>query len=312
MTTVPLNGAIVFWTSATPTTHDMRIALDKLGMGIFMPPRRAPVAILLSALKEYVQNDPALRGTTLIRPIKSADGYTLVTERRDDQGNSYSTTDTFTVTEGHTVYMNTLDMDPLHRMVHLYSRHRNVCTVDQVTQVAKRIALEGCQGVSLRPHSAMYYIPDSHMPAWDTAIIELTASLCLTAHKIRTGIDSQAQEAITAALSAETNALIEKVKTTDAANGGAKAYNARANEMRVMTDKLHNYSISLGLALTNLKKATIDSRKYAVRRALQKETAVTFAKGVAKQGLATPTVATPTPTVPLVKQEGGYKFPWET
>jgi hypothetical protein len=60
-----------------------RIGLESAGFGEYAPEPRPPAGALKDAL-EQVLGGPA----SLIRPLKTRDGFTVVTEERGENGNS--------------------------------------------------------------------------------------------------------------------------------------------------------------------------------------------------------------------------------
>src|SRR5690348_1259544 len=83
---IRIGGAVLFWTIGECTSRvSLLDGLDAAGFAAFVPEPRPPAGALKDAL-EHVLGGP----TTLIRPLKTRDGFTVVTEQRGDHGNYYS------------------------------------------------------------------------------------------------------------------------------------------------------------------------------------------------------------------------------
>ena len=322
---VKIGGSMVYWLPKSVDRADMVARLSNMVTGNSipqLPAERAQLPCLRDALY-YLYKAPQ----TLVRPLgPGKEGYAVVRELRDENGNSY---------DHQTLYW--LNPMVLHQIkdsgnqpteapldvLTAWEDQKEACTADQITVMLQRFLKDKCQGISLRSHGSMYWIPDQYWQQWEAVTTEIeraTPAKWETDHtefrRIRTVMDTNAVVAFGASLKEEVDELEAKIKAhiTDP-NTGRLALERRAADALELAKKVSDYETALGTSLSDLAGTLVnlqqDAAKAAIVATVRRDMTAQAAtdRWAGNGDLETPEKVQPT-IAPDTKLED-LKFPWE-
>lgn len=262
-----LGGGVIFWTIGEFTSREPLLAgWDWAGFGSFVPEPRPPAGALKDAL------DRVLGGShTLIRRLKTRDGFTVVTEERGEQGNAYRNSLVARINS------ETLDItftpfdERAQAIVDAYNEHLGLLRAPQVGASLVAV-LDSLGGTRLRPTGAIYWLPEHRLDDWQrVAQVVESAGVgkpnCI--YLLRHPMDADAIHAVRDAIVAEVSREAQRIDDEVTAGIlGARALDQRQTQAEELRRKIQEYEGLLGCGLQALHEAVDQAEQAACKAAL--------------------------------------------
>jgi hypothetical protein len=262
-----LGGGIVFWTLSEYTARShLQAGLEAAGFGQFTPEPRPAAGALKDAL-EHVLGGP----NTLIRPLKSRDGFTVVTEERGESGNCYANS-LVTRIDPDTLDITFTPFDQRAQpVVDAFNEHLGLLRPAQVSAALVAI-LDSLGGTRLRPSGAIYWLPLYQLDDWqrvaqavENAGVGRPHCVYLLRHQMDADAIRAVRDAIVAEVSTEAARLDREVAAGDLGERGLENRKVQAEELR---RKIQQYEDILGCGLDSLHAAVDQAEQAACKAAL--------------------------------------------
>jgi hypothetical protein len=260
-----IGGAVTFWTIGELTVRDLlRDGLEAAGFGTCVPEPRPPAGALKDALQQVLGGP-----TTLIRPLKSRDGFCVIQEQRGDQVNTYQHSLLARIDAALQITLIPYD-ERARPIVDAYNAHLGMLRAPQVSAALVDI-LDRLGGTRLRPSGAIYWLPAAHLPAWQQVAqaVELAGFGRLNAvYVLRHQMDQDAIRAVRDAIVAEVTGEAARIDQEVSAGAlGERALEHRKAQAEELRRKILQYEDILGLGLQSLHQA-VDQAEGAACKAV--------------------------------------------
>lgn len=294
-TMIKLNGRVVYWDLSGQSNYGLlKSGLTHIGVPELIPERCTEISAVRIALRKNVRRihehlSSTLQGKGLgVSDIRfdelkeGPSGYSITSIRSSKtvEGKSsleYPVTHTAVLSTGINIRgetfkyikFNTLKGDdlpePLRRQI-LDDFYAAIETVPSQKLSRTLVRLIGkCQGISLREHGSIYWIPDTHSRLWEqTKIVVEQSSAANTVYGFRTLIDADATRALTDAL--RSNILKELNKIDDSLRKGFKqegALERRREQADLLREKVQEYQLIIGEVNDELLERVESTRRSA-------------------------------------------------
>jgi hypothetical protein len=263
---IRIGGAVVFWTISEWTARiTLRDGLDAAGFGKYAPEQRPPAGALKDAL-EQVFGGPA----TLIRPLKTRDGFTVVTEERGENGNAYHNSLVARM-DARTFQITFTPLDSrASAIVDAFNEHLGLLRAAQVSAALVSI-LDATGATRLRPGGALYWLPAYRLNEWRDVVRAVEASGVGRPHcvyTLRHPMDADAVRAVRDAIVAEVSTEAARIDREIIAGGlGERALESRRAQAEELRRKIAEYEELLGGGLEALHVA-VDRAEQAACKAM--------------------------------------------
>src|SRR5581483_676890 len=227
---------------------------------------RPPAGALKSAL-EHVLGGPA----TLVRPLKTRDGFAVVTEQRGEHSNQYSNSLVARIDPATARIAFTPLDGRAQAVVDAYNRHLGLLPPAQVS-AALVAALDALGGTRLRPSGAIYWLPEYRLDEWQGVARAVEAAGVGRPHAVyvlRHQLDADAVRAVRDAVVAEVAAEAERIDREVSTGGlGERALAGRRDQAEELRRKIRQYEDLLGCGLEALHAAVDRAEQAACKAAL--------------------------------------------
>lgn len=276
-----IGGGVIFWTLGEFTSRTyLQAGFAAAGLERFVPEPRPPTGALKDAL-DLILGGP----TTLIRPLKTRDGFTVVSEERGDCGNAYLNTLVARI-DPHTLAIAFTPLDQrAPPIVDAFNEHLGLLRPAQVS--ASLVAILDSQGgTRLRPTGAIYWLPAYQLDDWQQAARVVEAAgvgrpncVYLLRHRMDQDAIRAVRDAIVTEVTLEAARIDREVASGGLGERGLENRKVQAEELR---RKIHQYEDLLGGGLESLHAAVDQTEQAACKAALL--AAVAMPEGVAHAG----------------------------
>jgi hypothetical protein len=261
-----IGGGVTFWTIGEWTLRGLlRDGLEAAGFGALVPEPRPPAGALKDALQQVLGGP-----TTLIRPLKSRDGFCVIQEQRGDRVNSYQHTLIARIDAALQITLLPYD-ERAQPIVDAYDAHLGMLRAQQVSAALVGI-LDRLGGTRLRPSGAIYWLPALHLPAWQKVaqVVEAAGfgrpnAVYVLRHQMDEDAIRAVRDAIVAEISAEAARLDQEVSSGELGERALGHRQAQAEELR---RKILQYEDILGLGLQSLHQAVDRAEETACKAIL--------------------------------------------
>jgi hypothetical protein len=223
------------------------------GFEKFVPEARPPAGALRDAL-DTVCGGPR----TLIRPLKTKDGFTVVTETRGDTENQYETSLTATIDPGTNRIRFTPTDERAWKIVEEFNKHLGLLRQHQVSNALVEM-LGHLGGTRLRPTGAIYWLPDNRLEEWrrvaqavELASLNRPSAVYLVSHPLNADAVRAVRDAIVAEVSTEATSIKNEVLE---GNLGERALENRRLVAEQLRAKIGLYEQLLDTGLADLRRA---------------------------------------------------------
>jgi hypothetical protein len=276
-----IGGAVTFWTIGELTVRGLlQDGLEAAGFGTFVPEPRPPAGALKDALQQVLGGP-----TTLIRPLKSRDGFCVIQEQRGDQVNTYQPSLIARIDAALQITLMPYDARA-QAIVDAYNAHLGMLRTQQVSAALVGI-LDQLGGTRLRPSGAIYWLPAPHLPAWqqvaqavETAGFGRPNAVYVLRHQMDEDAIRAVRDAIVAEVTGEAARIDQEVSAGDL---GERALEHRQTQAEELRRKILQYEDILGLGLQSLHQA-VDQAEAAACKAVLLASAAAVSKEVAHAG----------------------------
>jgi hypothetical protein len=258
-------GVVSFWTlSASFDRQSLLEGWGALGHADLVPEPRPYVAVLKDALAEVV-------GTahTLIRPLASKTGFTVVRENRGEDENEFVPLFNARIPEGEGSPLFNNESDVTDKVLAAFFQKRGQLTAQQVSG-AMVAAVYKLGGIRLRPTGGIYWLAGSRMDEWEQAGGVVAAAArggAATTYVIRHEIDEKAalavQDALVEEVEAEAKRLVQEVQSGEL---GGRAVRTRKAEAVALRNKVTEYEQLLNTHLGSLR-SSLDAAEQSIAMA---------------------------------------------
>ncbi len=262
-----LGGGIVFWTLGEFTARaHLQTGFEAAGFGQFVPEPRPPAGALKDALELVLGGS-----TTLIRPLKTRDGFTVVREERGENGNAYLNSLVARINPDNLEITFTPLDQRAQPIVDAFNEHLGLLRPAQVSAALVAI-LDSLGGTRLRPTGAIYWLPPYQLDDWqrvaqavENAGFGRPHCVYLLRHQMDADAIRAVRDAIVAEVSAEAARIDREVASGDLGERGLENRKAQAEELR---RKIQQYEHILGCGLESLHVAVDQTEQAACKAAL--------------------------------------------
>lgn len=250
-------GAVIFWTLCERfNLARLRASWDAAGFGDKVPDPRPKVAVLKDALQEILGGPK-----TLVRPLKSRTGWTVVTEERGDDGNEYKTELVARVCPATETVLFNEENDTTARVMGEYWNQLGKLQATQVTQGMVKV-IGSLGGIRLRPTGGVYWLPGDKVDRWDEAAraVEHAAEGQAVSYAISHELTPDAIKAVRDALVHEVQTESKRINDEILSGGlGERAVASRRAELASLQAKVKDYEAILGEAIDVFVKVKDDN-----------------------------------------------------
>lgn len=253
---IHVSGAVVFWRTGPSRRDDLK-ALDRLGLGRYVPEVRTPKAILHDALRSIYAD-----AKTLVRPLAKRAAFTVVSEKRGKDENDYTTKLGVEITDDGLVLTPPDDVEE-GRIAEQYALRAGYVSGQAVTQALVGI-MQSLSGIPLRPSGGVYWIPSASLDRW-AEICGIFEGAAVAAgdtkvYVMRTAKDADAMRAIRDGVIGDLESQAARIaEEISGGQLGERALKSRIEEGQQLLDLLATYEEILddGLEEVKTKIATV-------------------------------------------------------
>jgi hypothetical protein len=247
-------GVVTFWTLGQTNRDDLAAALDKEGLGKFLPEPVTPAVALFNALQELYPDN-------LIRQLKTP-GFAVVDETKGDKDNQYSTLGTVGIEYDDEIprleITGAVKLNP--GLIPAFRKFIQLLPASAIGKMLATIASKSLRSTMLRPTGGIYWFNGDEIDHWAKVAqaVEM-ASPNNRVYVIRHDLDADAIKAVHDSLIAEVTADIARL--TAEINGGdlkERALRTRETQASALAAKVREYEVILGMGLTELHKSLSD------------------------------------------------------
>jgi hypothetical protein len=267
-----MGGAVTFWTLGELTSRALLLeGLVAAGFGDQVPEPRPPAGALKDALQQ-VMGGP----TTLIRPLKSKDGFCIVQEQRGNQINNYQQTLVARI-EPATLHITFAPYDDrAQAVVDAFNAHLGLLRPAQVSAALVAV-LDRLGGTRLRPTGAIYWLPEDRLPAWQAvaqAVEQAGVGRPHAVYILRHQLDEDAIRAVRDAIVAEVSTEAQRIDLeVSSGDLGERALDHRKAQAEALRAKIRQYEAILGIGLQSLHQAVDQAEQAACKATILLATA---------------------------------------
>jgi hypothetical protein len=244
-------GAMTYWTIGPQTDPEvLQTGLSQLHLPDYAPKPRTWLMSLKAALAEQFA-----KPEELIRPLrhKQRNGYTVVVEAKGESENTYSRTVNASVDKDGQVFVTagTADRYELQRLTNHY---RRVLPAASVADMLTEIIHGQLDGIALKAHGGLYFIPEQHVGRWmDIIMVVEAAAVTPTSNDLSVvplEMNEMTLRDIKRSITREMESAAERLRTDITENDlGDKALLNRAVRASQLRDRIRQYESILGEAL---------------------------------------------------------------
>ena len=244
-------GAMTYWTLGQQTDPEvLQNGLRQLGLPNYAPKPRTWLMSLKAALAEQFA-----KPEELIRPLrhKHRNGYTVVVEAKGDSENSYSRSVNACVDKEGQVVVTAGNAD-CYELQRLTGHFRRVLPAASVADMLTDIIHGQLDGVALKAHGGLYFVPEQHVGRWmDIIMVVEAAAVSPTSNDLSVvplEMNEMTLRDIKRSITREMEAAAQRLRTDITENDlGDKALLNRAVRASQLRDRVRQYEAILGEAL---------------------------------------------------------------
>lgn len=263
-TAIDVSGAVTMWSLKSTRRDKLAEDLKALDLAKFLPEDRTPKAVLFEVLREKYQTK-----TRLVRPLAKRSAFTIVDEKRGNDGNDYTNGMLVEVTDD-----GLIKATPGHdedAIIAAYMMAKNFLPAATLGGVLANIVMGAMSGVALRPSGGVYWVPADRLETWIKVANAVEAAAVGTntnsVHLLRTKADAATLRAIKDAITTEIAGELERMNTEIMSGTlGSRALETKLREAEALHGKLTAYEALLGETLSTIHD-TLEAVKMAAGNA---------------------------------------------
>ncbi|MCO6458593.1 MAG: hypothetical protein J5I93_25075 [Pirellulaceae bacterium] len=270
-------GAMTYWTLGQQTDPEvLQKGLSQLGMPDYAPQPRTWLMSLKAALAEQFA-----KPEELIRPLrhKHRNGYTVVVESKGESQNSYDRTVNACVDKDGYVFVTAGNADRF-ELQRLTNHFRRVLPAASVADTLTDIIHGQLDGIALKAHGGLYFIPEQHVGRWlDVVMVVEAAAVQPTTNDLSVvplEMNAMTLRDIKRSITREIETAAERLRVDITENSlGDQALLNRAVRASQLRDRIRQYESILGEALGVCHQhLDIAVQAFSVAAAVQEDDAV--------------------------------------
>jgi len=277
---ISASGAVVYWQLHDTDRAAINARLADLGFERYMVAPRTDSAALKAAIRMTIAGNRGRKFDKIILELENSalDGYEVRNVKRGAEENEVSHDFSVKINTGGFVEITRGEFPSgVSGLQMLYERARRVAPANSVAKSLISIIENDLEGVVLRAHGGVYWVPEHHRATLDklAAAVEAASQTPVdgrlnasTVYRVSTLIDEGTVRAVKDAIVAEVTAAAEAMRTELAANElGESALTRRKAAAGTLHTRVSRYEEILGEALTALHE-TIAAAEMEVTAAL--------------------------------------------
>ncbi len=247
-------GGIVMWSLPEYVERDaIKAAVTSVSPTYteLVPGPRPPSAVLKEAMTEVFAGSH-----TLIRPLKSRNGFTAIKENRGENDNQYAgefVAKVDEVTEQLTFSSSDIRKDNVEKA---YEAQKGKMNNNELTALMIDILQNKLNGVSLRPRGGVYWVPGAQTEAWNKlrealANVDSSIKVYHFEHDVGPEYLKAVKDAIVRDVQSESAALKEEILGPKQL--GKRALVSKKKQANALRDRIAIYEGILSTNLTELR-----------------------------------------------------------